>query len=319
MPGFQHPQEVEVEGETIDRYIVEGKAIYYVSRDVWCDGLPVQSGSARPLEDFEGLVVHHTVGYAKGSALSDKIAYMQYLQGGARPDLGPEVPYSFVVFGDANPDVAWVCEGRGLGRTGAHTKGHNYDRYGCAWAGNSNNDPINDAVVNAYRLLKSWSAETAPTTGHRDWAATACPGSNLYARLSEIDVPISSEGISSMYMVKLPNGKFDVVLPGIGHNPEINDPAHWAQVIQAGNASGLYESPYMAALMDDRFEWEDDNNSPPLDLAGLRTLMDRPSPFADDVANIVGSMREDIAALKEIVTEIRAAIPPPKTYTRKVQ
>ena len=111
-----------------------------------------------------------------------------------------------------------------------------------------------------------------------------------------------------MYMVKMPNGKYDVVLPGIGHNPEINDPAHWAVVIRDGNVSGLYESPYMAALMDSRFVWVD---GPGDDAAVV-------SVEAMAIGRIVDLMREEIVAFKGVIAEMNIAVSAPKTFTGKV-
>lgn len=149
-----------------------------------------------PESQFVGLVGHHTVmvmgdydhdGMTDGD-LDDIKSYMRQLQT-ARPDLGNEVPYSFVVFPGADPADSVVAEGRGRGRTGAHTIDYNSTRYGVAYAGNASVDSITPGVIDGYR----WVGATMlvdpigakPTFGHRDVYPTECPGNRLYPRLPQ--------------------------------------------------------------------------------------------------------------------------------------
>jgi hypothetical protein len=120
-------------------------------------------------------------------------AKMQQLQT-IRPDLGLDVPYSFVFFLMANMDVV-MCEGRGWGRTGAHTIGHNTDGYGIAGMGNfelaTNVSPYTPTI----NLFLSQVAEQAPNVKeavdeHQMFSATACCGHYLRQVLSQMKVKV---------------------------------------------------------------------------------------------------------------------------------
>lgn len=159
--------------------------IQYLTRASYGAG-PVTVGHAVPISQFVGLVVHHTVivlpDYDHDSLiagdLDDCIRYMQQLQH-ARPDLGDDCPYSYVVFEGAEAWDCVVAEGRGLGRTGAHTIGYNSSRYGCAFAGDfttwSPTPGMWEGVRFVGRMLDQ-PADANPTLEHRDVYATQCPG-----------------------------------------------------------------------------------------------------------------------------------------------
>ena len=112
-----------------------------------------------------------------------------------RPDLGLDVPYNYVFFGMANGDL-YVCEGRGEDRTGAHTKGHNTEGIGCAWAGNFEDFPFARRYIRPASAFFGWlkyergmanlgtvHPPDRDTFGHRDFATTACPGGHLYTQI----------------------------------------------------------------------------------------------------------------------------------------
>lgn len=169
--------------------------VTYVSREAWGAG-PHGAGSPIPNSQIVGLVAHHTVmgrNFADGN-LAGVRAYMRTLQH-SRPDLGDEVPYSFVVFpGDSSGDGI-VAEGRGKGWTGAHTVGFNSTRFGVSYAGNASAEAITPGVIDAYnwvgaRMLDS-PGTAVRTFGHRDIKSTECPGNNLYARLGQIQSPFT--------------------------------------------------------------------------------------------------------------------------------
>jgi len=126
-----------------------------------------------------------------------------------RPDLGLDVPYNFVIFlMDGNPASIYVCEGRGEDRAGAHTKGHNTLGIGIALEGNFElafdigpfvplisrflgwlkYDP-NGPGYGPYQPMENLG-QLAPAGrqvfGHRDFAATACPGNSVYTALAQL-------------------------------------------------------------------------------------------------------------------------------------
>lgn len=182
-------------------------------------GATPQAGYAAPHAQFKGLAIHHTVmvlddydrdGYARGD-LDDIKRYMRTLQY-ARPDLGRDVPYSFVVFPGADPEDGIVAVGRGFGRTGAHTSGYNSSRYGVAFAGNASSERVTPGVLDAIRWVGSRLADpagAARTFGHRDVKSTECPGHHLYARLGEIQPPFTDPDPEFTIMDKATRDYFD--------------------------------------------------------------------------------------------------------------
>lgn len=178
-------------------------SVRWVDRDGWGAAPLPRLGHVVPHEQFVGLAVHHTVtvvvdvdrdGFVDGD-LDDIAAHMRYLQT-VRPDLGLDVPYSFVVFPGPDDDASVVCEGRGWGRTGAHTAGHNSTRYGVAFAGDYTTRAPSPGMVAAVRWLGSMLADPAGaevTLGHRQTYATACPGDAAYPLLVHMQPPFGGE------------------------------------------------------------------------------------------------------------------------------
>lgn len=196
----------------------DGTSIIYVSRADWGGGEinhlmpPAPPGRTYyrgysfsiPHTNVYRLVGHHTVvdlqDYDRDKLVYDDIddvkRHMRILQTiRYEPDkpystsnLGPEVPYSFVIIRTSDPNVAWVCEGRGFGQSGAHTAGRDefgnyYNRYayGVAVEGNTNNYPLTPGMKSGVRWIGSQLS--APVTfkmlGHQETgASTSCPGIN---------------------------------------------------------------------------------------------------------------------------------------------
>ena len=178
--------------------------IEVLSREDWgADPNLPKLGWQVPVTQFVGLIVHHTVmvlkdtdhdGYAAGD-LDDISNYMQRLQV-ARPDLGLDVPYSFVVFEGRHELDAVICIGRGQFRTGAHTAGYNSTAWGVALAGDYTHIAPTPGMLEAIRLIGRWLADPVnalPTLGHKDTVATACPGALAYPLLDQVQPPFTSE------------------------------------------------------------------------------------------------------------------------------
>ena len=154
------------------------------------DPASVLGGVGAPHSQFRRIVVHHTVVPYGG----DPRAYMRRMQA-ARPDLGLEVPYSFVVMPGATDNDAVIGVGRGWGRTGAHTIGYNDTAYGVAFAGDYTDVAPTAAMFAAVRLIGSYMDAPEETLGHRDTYATACPGAATYPLLGELQPPFQSQSI----------------------------------------------------------------------------------------------------------------------------
>lgn len=141
-------------------------------------------------------IFHHTVIIDDDATanlwetLTEVIAKMRQLQT-IRPDLGLDVPYSFVIFLMADGTIM-VCEGRGVALTGAHTHGHNTDGIGVALEGNFmlpvNVTPYVPLISGFLGWLKydQGLESLGPINGHSDFSSTACPGDNLYPVLGQL-------------------------------------------------------------------------------------------------------------------------------------
>lgn len=189
--------------------------VHYFARGDWdFSGLPRMGYQVDP-KQFTGLAVHHTVTYfdpddfdPAGEIIAVK-NHMRRLQN-ERPDLGLDVPYSWVVFEHQNAGDSYVCEGRGPGRTGAHTYGYNSTRYGVAVVGNFVNQVPTQGIIDGINYVGyhycPWA--TSPTQGHGSFPqnATACPGNNLNSRLGEMQPPFKP---SEPTVIEKPNGLDD--------------------------------------------------------------------------------------------------------------
>lgn len=174
----------------------------FLDRAAWHADLSLpRLGHVVPRAQFVGLVAHHTVivmpdwdhdGIIDGD-LDDIRRYMQHLQI-ARPDLGLDVPYSFVVFRGVDEYDHIVCEGRGFDRTGAHTAGFNSSRYGVALAGDFTSVAPTIGMLAGVRWIGAQLDDPVgarPTLGHCDTKATACPGAMAYPLLDRVQPPFT--------------------------------------------------------------------------------------------------------------------------------
>lgn len=167
-------------------------AVTHLSRDDWGAG-PLTAGIAAPHAQFVGLMVHHTVSPYNG----DPIAFMRNLQK-ARPDLGSEVPYHFVVLPGATREDCVVAEGRGFGRTAAHCPNYNSTTIGIAFAGNYTDEPPSHGMLEGVRWIGRRLADpinALHTLGHRDVYATACPGDATVPLLGLMQPPFTEPEI----------------------------------------------------------------------------------------------------------------------------
>ena len=170
------------------------------SRHQWGANEQMRNGFAG-YGEITGSFVHHTVnanGYAAGQVPSIlRAIYAYHVQGRGWSDIG----YNFLVdrFGR-------IWEGRwgGIGRAviGAHTLGYNEESFAMSAIGNYENVQPRKAMLRAYARLYAWklslygvAAQASvridghafrAINGHRDAAATACPGRHLYAKLGSI-------------------------------------------------------------------------------------------------------------------------------------
>lgn len=166
---------------------------------------PTTAGFSAPESQFVGLVLHHTVTNLPATDDIEKVKeHARYIQS-IRPDLpgnqdgSPEWPYSFGVAEHTNLDSAWIVEGRGRGRTGAHTAGYNSTRYGIALMGDFTSRPMSPGMIKAVRYLGAvlLGTHTEATLGHRQTYATACPGTEAFGQIGRLQPPFTKHDISN--------------------------------------------------------------------------------------------------------------------------
>jgi hypothetical protein len=165
------------------------------------------------------VVIHHTVMIDSGDDTpniwesEDEVFHMMRRLQTVRPDLGLDVPYSFVAFMTSENSGLYICEGRGEDRVGAHTKGHNTAAIGISFSGDFENKPVEPVEVAARMPLLSFFLgwlrfnPSHPAYGdfrpmnnlgslqpqnrrvffHQDFKMTDCPGSRLKLHLTQVD------------------------------------------------------------------------------------------------------------------------------------
>lgn len=157
--------------------------------------------------DRTEVYIHHTVITDNDATpnewedLNEVRRRMRVLQTIREAELGADVPYSMVAFCMANGELV-LCEGRGLDRSGAHTKGHNESALGIAIQGNFENqllprhfdtqlvtlgEWLNGLVLAGFFNLGKVRPAGRDSWGHRDAKSTLCPGQKLYDKLELIN------------------------------------------------------------------------------------------------------------------------------------
>jgi hypothetical protein len=131
---------------------------------------------------LDRITIHHDGAEFDG----DAVARMQSLQSGSRNRGWVDIPYHFLIDLEGN-----IYEGRPLGFVGDTAT--EYDPTGHALItvmGNYEVQEINETQLAAIVDLASWlcyeySIPPQMIRGHKDYAATACPGKNLYRYLAD--------------------------------------------------------------------------------------------------------------------------------------
>ena len=167
--------------------------------------LPRRGSPVDPQERTE-VFIHHTVivdadaSPNEWQSLDEVRSKMRALQR-IRPDLGLDVPYSFVAFCMADGGLV-LAEGRGFDRSGAHSVGHNRSAFGISFQGNFETGPLPTHFEARLTALGDWlrtlresgayprlGSQRPPgrqVWGHRDIKNTDCPGRLLFERLGRI-------------------------------------------------------------------------------------------------------------------------------------
>ncbi len=177
-----------------------------------------RQGHRVPRNKRTHVIIHHTVVTDKSDTspsvwetLHEVFRNMRRLQT-IRPDLGNDVPYNFVVYLMAKNNGIVICEGRGEDRSGAHTKGHNTEGIGVAFAGNFEDETVAGIEVSkrlyllsgflgwlkydpshpkygTFRAMKNLGSLRPADRAvyfHQDFKSTACPGKRAIPHLFQL-------------------------------------------------------------------------------------------------------------------------------------
>ncbi|WP_082608474.1 N-acetylmuramoyl-L-alanine amidase [Oerskovia sp. Root918] len=179
----------------------------FVSRALWGADESLMRWSPSQ-GDFRGAIVHHTAGtnnYGPGDVpaiIRGIYAYHSQTRGWG--DIG----YNFLV-----DKFGRVWEGRAGGveleTIGAHTTSYNSQTFGVSVLGNYQEATVSNEAVTAVVRILAWkmsllgidaggtmsvNGKVLPTIiGHRDVAATSCPGQSLWVRQAEIRQRVKAE------------------------------------------------------------------------------------------------------------------------------
>lgn len=121
--------------------------------------------------------LHHSA----TTPLADDHATVRQLEQIGQDRFGGGISYTFLI-----TPAGRVFEGHGVGRRGAHTRGHNTQGRAICLAGNYETSPVTQPQIDAVRWLlahghgQRWWTAPRLTGGHRDVSPTACPGQRAY-------------------------------------------------------------------------------------------------------------------------------------------
>lgn len=182
----------------------DGVRVTFLRRADWGASRPPLGHAVEPrIQDHQ--VVHHSASWIGDDgrdhvyAVDEAAAAMRVLET-ARPDLGLDIPYHFVLWPGGQSHVI-VAEGRGMGRTGAHAPGHNRSGVGVCFAGNYHApaggvSTVPDELIVGCRWIGAElmsAPEIGPTLDHAGTGrATACAGDAIRARLAELQPPFTA-------------------------------------------------------------------------------------------------------------------------------
>ncbi len=139
-----------------------------------------------PRRDVPDVFVHHEGGAVRGVP-ADKPAVLREIESGVLGKGYIAIDYNLMVFADGD-----IWEGRGLAHEDGATINNNATSVSVCAVGNYEKEPAPDALVHGIATAVQAAAQSGWATGHpnvrahREVFQTACPGSNLFARMGEI-------------------------------------------------------------------------------------------------------------------------------------
>lgn len=132
------------------------------------------------------LVLHHSVTVAPDvqAPYDDDDAAVRTIERIGQTRFGGGIPYPWLITPSGR-----IYQGLSPQRRGAHLKGHNTDAVSICLVGDYTSTPATVAQVSAFGQLvpflvkRGWLDQVKLDGGHRDFAATLCPGDRVYADL----------------------------------------------------------------------------------------------------------------------------------------
>ena len=135
--------------------------------------------------------LHHEGGGVRGIP-ADKAAVLRQIEANVLGKGYTAIDYNLMVFNDGD-----VWEGRGEQHEDGATLHHNADGLSVCAVGNYQTEPASDALIRgigvafAHAIQTGWLRRDAGIEGHRQVFQTACPGTNLFARMGDVRVAIT--------------------------------------------------------------------------------------------------------------------------------
>ena len=167
-----------------------GNALEVLCRDAW--GAAPPSGTL-PRHTIDELTVHHTAAVLTDNRKAP--SRVRSFQQGHLDDGFVDLAYHYVIDAHGNVYQARSTDIPGETYTDYDPTGH----FLAVCDGNFEEQPIPDAQLAALAKLLAWASHqfgvpTSRLTGHRDEAATACPGEHLYAHLRDGSLRAAIDG-----------------------------------------------------------------------------------------------------------------------------
>jgi hypothetical protein len=199
-----------------------------------------------------------------------------------------DIGYHFLISSDGR-----VWQGReNIERTGAHVAGHNNDNIGIAFIGDYQKVAVPQPMLDSAAKLIRWLCDKYGITmdrtnikGHREWAATTCPGDYMMAKFDEL-INAAQQAATAQGM----SGYYDMAVGGEGFSSAMASNAPYRSLISSfsednydqgeSDTSWDTESATLSEAKDVRQSEED--RAPRWKTDGAESYSDHTAQLSDD-------------------------------------
>ncbi len=141
-----------------------------ISREGWNAAIPSKRITQSRMSLRTEFIVHHSAGPANQTV---RAIQRHHIMNRGFIDIG----YNFLVRGTSGE----IYEGRGRNAIGAHTRGRNLEGLGvCVIGTDQLSEAAKQSLRQLYRLAVHFAGHPLQIRGHRDHAATECPGDGIF-------------------------------------------------------------------------------------------------------------------------------------------